>query len=67
MSRPGEVGKPEHGATMRTQPERSAAILAANWGRGPTTEQGNPSTAVPEPGVLVWLVLVAGGRWRRVR
>ncbi|HBO46237.1 MAG TPA: hypothetical protein DD670_20390, partial [Planctomycetaceae bacterium] len=46
------------------------AILAANWGRGPTTEQGNPSTAVPEPSVLtlmaLCLVLLVGGRRRRV-
>ena len=47
-----------------------AAILAANWGHGPTTEQGNSSTAVPEPTVwamLACLVLLAGGRRRRAR
>ncbi len=46
-----------------------AAILAANWGYNATTEQSNPSTAVPEPGVLAMvacLVLLAGGRWWRV-
>jgi hypothetical protein len=46
-----------------------AAILAANWGHGVTTEQGNRSTAVPEPSVLAMLaclVIAAGGRCRRV-
>ncbi|HBO43337.1 MAG TPA: hypothetical protein DD670_05270, partial [Planctomycetaceae bacterium] len=45
-----------------------ASILAAHWGHGIPTEQGNPSTAVPEPTVLAmlafYLVLLAGGRWR---
>jgi len=44
------------------------AILAAHWGHGVTVEQGNPSTAVPEPTVLAMLaclVLVVGGRRAR--
>ncbi|HBO43651.1 MAG TPA: hypothetical protein DD670_06920, partial [Planctomycetaceae bacterium] len=36
---------------------KDASIMAANWGYGMPAEQGNQSSAVPEPGVLVMLLI----------